>query len=182
MNNFKRKYKPSLVMAGIPKEPFIVPILSFLSAVFFAFCISILRSITKVFLQQKCTFILFYSTFLQCFQEAAKEFLLRFSKIILQAATGRAGVLPKNEAGGNMLVQWKPQQGCSWHDQPPVLEFGLYLYFSVCIISKVLSYPFACLYTLCLPFFSICPTLPGALFFPTAHLGSGLSLLPQRRR
>lgn len=30
--------------------------------------------------------------------------------------------------------------------------------------------------------FSICPTLPGLPFFPTAHLGSGLSILPKRRR
>lgn len=55
-----------------------------------------------MFLQYKCIFILFYSTFLQCFQEAAKEFFLRFSKLILQAATGWAGALPKNEAGGVM--------------------------------------------------------------------------------
>lgn len=40
MNNFKRKYKPSLVMAGIPKVPFIVPILSFLSAVFLLFALA----------------------------------------------------------------------------------------------------------------------------------------------
>jgi len=51
MSDFKRNYKPSLVMAGILKESFTFPVLSFLSVVFSLFCISILGSITKVFLQ-----------------------------------------------------------------------------------------------------------------------------------
>lgn len=40
MNNFKRKYKPSLVMAQIPKRPFIVTILSFLPAGFLLFALA----------------------------------------------------------------------------------------------------------------------------------------------
>lgn len=40
MSNFKRKYKPSLIMAGILKESFTFPILSFMSVGFLLFALA----------------------------------------------------------------------------------------------------------------------------------------------